>query len=133
VISVDLARRLFSAGLDWQPAAGDRFMVPGRDMDEMVFVISDMTIEVHDYPTGRTIGFNGTTEWALDSIEQHEVVWLPREDQLRRRLDDRFVRLESVTGGFCVVALDQDGAEARHVDPDAECAYARALVAVLRT
>jgi hypothetical protein len=131
VISVDLARRLFAAGLDWRPAAGDRFMVPGRDMDEMVFVISDMTVEVHDYPTGRTIGFNGTTEWALDSIEQHEVLWLPREEQLRTALGDRFVRLESMTGGFCVVMLDGDGAESRHVDGDAECAYARALEAAL--
>ena len=33
--------------------------------------------------TGDVIGFNGTTEWALDSIELDHVLWLPREDQLR--------------------------------------------------
>ncbi|MFC5272404.1 hypothetical protein [Brachybacterium sacelli] len=30
--------------------------------------------------------FNGTTEWALDSVEQHEAIWIPREDQLRTAL-----------------------------------------------
>ena len=52
-------------------------------MDDEIFVVSDMTVEVHDFPTGKVIGFNGTTEWALDSLAQGEVVWLPREDQLR--------------------------------------------------
>ena len=55
-------------------------------MDDEVFVVSDMTVEVHDFPTGKVIGFNGTTEWALDSLAQGDVVWLPREDQLRELL-----------------------------------------------
>ena len=66
-----------AAGLTWEPAAGDRFVVPGRGIDDEAFVLSDMTVEVHDLPTGRIIGFNGTTEWALDSLELDEVVWLP--------------------------------------------------------
>src|SRR4051812_27224054 len=72
-------------------------------MDEEVFVISNMVVEVQDAPTGAIIGFNGTTEWALDSLEHRQVVWMPRESQLRELLADRFVRLESVTGGFAVV------------------------------
>ena len=75
--SIDLAQRLAAAGLTWAPAAGDRFVVPGRGIDDEAFVLSDMTVEVHDLPTGRIIGFNGTTEWALDSLELDEVVWLP--------------------------------------------------------
>jgi hypothetical protein len=31
-------------------------------MDDQVFVVSDMTIEGHDLPTGRIIGLNHTTE-----------------------------------------------------------------------
>jgi hypothetical protein len=80
-------------------------------------------------PNGQIIGFNGTTEWALDSLEHEQVVWMPRESQLRELLDRRFVRLETVTGGFAVV-IDLDG-EQREVDGDAESAYARALLAVL--
>jgi hypothetical protein len=78
--------------------------------------------------------FNGTVEWALDSIAQSEVVWLPREDQLRDALGEAFLRLEAVpaaTGGFVVVLAGRDGEEERYVDVDAERAYARALLDVL--
>ena len=133
MITLDLARRLRAAGLEWTPGSGDRFVVPDRDMDEDVFVLSDMTVEVHEVPTGRVIGFNGTVEWALDSLEEHEVLWMPREDQLRSLLGERFVRLEAVPGGFAVEieASASDGMERRHVDIDAERAYARAVLAVL--
>jgi hypothetical protein len=127
MIALALAQQLRAAGLAWNPLPGDRFVVPDRDMDEEVFVISNMVVEVQDAPTGAIIGFNGTTEWALDSLEHRQVVWLPRESQLRELLADRFVRLEAVTGGFAVVF---DG-ESREVDGDAESAYARALLAVM--
>ena len=130
VITIEQARRLRKAGALWVPGAGDRFVVPDRDMDEDVFVVSDMTVEVHDYPGGKVIGFNGTTEWALDSIEQREVVWLPREEQLRALLGVRFLRLEAVPGGFAVELADGDDTS-RFVAADAEQAYAEALLALL--
>lgn len=125
-LAVELARR----GLPWRPASGDRFHVPDRDLDDEVFVVSGMSIEVSDLPSGAEMRFNGTVEWALDSIAQEEVIWLPREDQMREALGQRFVRLERlepVTGGFAVVLTGDE----RHVDIDAERAYARALLAVL--
>jgi hypothetical protein len=129
MIGLALAQGLRAAGLAWNPLPGDRFVVPDRGMDEEVFVISNMVVEVQDVPTGQIIGFNGTTEWALDSLEHGQVVWMPREEQLRELLGDRFRRLETVTGGFAVV-IDLDG-EHREVDGEAESAYARALLAVL--
>jgi len=131
MISIELARRLQAAGLDWTPASGDRFVIADRDMDADVFVVSQLTIEVHEAPTGRLIRFNGTTEWALDSVEQEATVWLPREDQLRAALGPHFRRLEPVGEGFAVV-IERAEAEERHLDVDAERAYARALLAVLR-
>jgi hypothetical protein len=130
MISLALAQGLRAAGLAWNPLPGDRFVVPDRGMDEEVFVISNMVVEVQDVPTGQIIGFNGTTEWALDSLDHGQVVWMPREGQLRELLNHRFLRLETVTGGFAVV-IDLDG-EHREVDGDAESAYARALLAVLQ-
>src|SRR3954465_8412576 len=121
MISLDLARRIRAAGIPWVPEAGDRFFVPDRDMDDEVFVVSDMVVEVHDLPVGRLLGFNGTTEWALDSILAHEVVWLPREEQLRELLGEAFVSLLATPGGF-VVVVDSNGIEERHIDIDAECA-----------
>ncbi|MDX6237215.1 MAG: hypothetical protein QOG10_2030, partial [Kribbellaceae bacterium] len=129
MITIEQARRLRKAGALWVPGAGDRFVVPDRDMDEDVFVVSDMTVEVHDYPGGKVIGFNGTTEWALDSIEQREVVWLPREEQLRALLGPRFLRLEAVRGGFAVELADGDDTS-RFFAADAEQAYAEALLAL---
>jgi hypothetical protein len=134
MITRALAEELAAKGLPWEPASGDRFLVPDRDLDEEVFVVSGMAIEIAELPSGSEMRFNGTVEWALDSIDQREVVWLPREDQLRAALGDRFLRLESVTGGYAVVlgpGSDADGPEERHVDIDPERAYARAVLSLL--
>ncbi len=130
VITVQLASSLRAAGLEWTPASGDRFAIPDRDLDGQVFVVSEMTIEHQRLEHGGIVRFNGTTEWALDSIDQGEVIWLPHEAQLRSLLGDHFVRLEAVQDGF-VVVTGYDGAQIRHVDIDAERAYARALLAKL--
>ena len=129
MITVDLARRLRAAGLQWTPAPGDRFVLSNHALDD-VFVISEMTVDVAETPSGPLIRFNGTTEWALDSVGQDDVVWLPREAQLRERLGEAFRRLEAVPGGFVVVA-ERGGVEERHIDTEAERAYARAVLALL--
>jgi hypothetical protein len=126
VITVEQAKRLKKAGALWVPGAGDRFVVPDREMDDDVFVVSDMTVEVHDYPGGKVIGFNGTTEWALDSIEQREVIWLPREEQLRTLLGSQFVSLEATGDGYTVHT--KGGSTTA---PDAEQAYADAVLELL--
>jgi hypothetical protein len=130
MITLELAERLRDAGLEWEPGPGDRFVVPDREMDEDIFVVSNMTVEVHDFPTGKVLGFNGTVEWALDSIEYNEVIWLPRESQLRELLGAAFVRLEAVPPGAVVEIADAGGRQ-RHADIDPERAYARAVLAML--
>ena len=127
MITAELARRLRDEGLPWVPAKGDRFLVPDRDLDDEVFVISDMVVEVREVGVGRLLAFNGTTEWALDSILQREVIWLPREDQLRELLGPRFVSLTRRPEGY-VVEVELSGESSVHADVDAECAYARALL-----
>jgi hypothetical protein len=128
VLSLELALALRDAGVVWHPAVGDAFVVPGREMDEQVFVLSDMVVQTMQPPDGPPIlAFNGTTEWALDSLEAHEAVWLPREDQLRALLGSSFVSLERVPGspeGYAVTA-----GTSRHVDVTAEAAYARTVLA----
>ena len=130
MISVDLARRLKDAGLPWKPAAGDRFVIAGRDMDAEVFFVSQLTIDVRETPAGPMFLFNGTTEWALDSVAQTDAIWLPHEAQLRVALGPAFRRLEPLGDGW-VVTVERDGQDVREVDVDAERAYARALLAVL--
>ena len=125
--SVDLARTLRDAGLPWQPARGDRFVIADRDMDDDVFVLSDMTIEVHEFPTGKVLGFNGTTEWALDSVEEQQALWVPREDQLREALGEHLVALLREAEGWRVGLADGS----YHDGATAEEAYGRALVHVL--
>jgi hypothetical protein len=132
MMTLELAQRLADAGLAWVPQPGDRFCIPHRDMDDDVFVLSDMTVEVQDLPSGRVIGFNGTTEWALDEVAQRDALWIPREDQLRELLGDRFVRLEAVGAGFAVVLSAPHGTgTVREVDVEAERAYGGALLVVL--
>jgi hypothetical protein len=104
VIDLRLAMRLKAAGLDWQPAPGDRFAVPQPELLGQVFTLSDMTIEVYQRPTGTVLGFNGTTEWALDSVQAADAVWLPAEHQLRSLLGRAF-------RGLQVLAEDSGGDE----------------------
>ena len=59
----------------------------GHDLDD-VFVLADMTIEVEDLPSGLLVKFNGTTEWALDSVPADDVLWIPWEHQLRALLGE---------------------------------------------
>ncbi len=131
VITVSLARALRAAGLVWEPASGDRFVVADRDMDDQVFVLSDMTVEVRRFPTGPVIAFNGTTEWALDSLDQDDALWLPAEHQLRDLLGGSFRRLERVPGGFTAVVADGSGADVGTTAGEPADAYALALLARL--
>ena len=131
MITVDLATRLRDAGLVWTPASGDRFAIPDRDLDGQVFVVSEMTIDTQELPTGAVMKFNGTTEWALDAIAQDEVIWLPHEAQLRDLIGPAFRRLEPAGSGFAVEAVARDGSPIRELDVDAQRAYARVLLAVL--
>ena len=127
VISVALARKLRDGGLRWDPAPGDRFVVADRGMDDEIFTLSDMTVEVHQFPSGHVIGFNGTVEWALDSIEARNSVWLPNEAQLRERLGGTFRRLSRVEGGWQgEIALDRRSLD--FVADDAAEAYGTALL-----
>ena len=132
MLDLALAQQLRSAGLSWEPKPGDRFVLPLPDMLDEVFILSNVIADVHRFENGNVIGFNGTTEWALDSVEQEDVVWLPREEQLREMLGEAFLRLEPVPGGHAVTAVAPGGEERRFVDIDAERAYARAVLARLQ-
>jgi hypothetical protein len=131
VLSVASARALREAGLQWTPVRGDSFVMTDRGMDSDVFVLSDMTIEVHQFPAGPVIGFNGTTEWALDSIEQSDALWVPAEHQLRELLGDAFAGLAPTGNGYRVT-LRVDGVSSGYNGPDPVEAYALALLYLLR-
>ena len=131
LISVDLARRLRDAGLRWRPADGDRFMIPDRNLDDRVFSISEMTIDTRPVPGGRLIAFNGTVEWALDSIMQHEVLWLPGEAQLRALLGDAFRSLTRTDGEYRC-EIDAAGERLAFTHAHAAEAYGLALLERLR-
>jgi hypothetical protein len=77
------------------------------------------------------IAFNGTTEWALDSLDQDDALWLPAEHQLRDLLGGAFRRLERVPGGFTAVVADGSGADVGTTAAEPADAYALALLARL--
>ena len=129
MISIDLARRLRDAGLEWYPADGDRFYIPDRDLDEHIFSISEMTVDVRQVQGGRQIAFNGAVEWALDAIMEREVVWLPAESQLRVLLGDTFVALQRDAAGYHCMT----GNDATFSAPVAADAYGLALLEHLET
>jgi len=127
VITSELARALRDSGLEWRPQVGDAFIIDRVEADADVFYLSDLTIEAHEYSTGTVLGFNGTTEWALDSVDIDDALWLPREDHLRERLGNTFV---SLSGAF-VVETSFEGVTQRFEADAAANAYARALIHLL--
>ena len=142
MITVELARALRDSGLAWHPVRGDNFSIDRIEVDTEVYTLSDMTVEAHTFTSGTVLGFNGTTEWALDSVALDDALWLPREDQLRELLGGAFVALErvegtesigdvSLTGPAFLVQAVVSGDSRAFEATDAADAYARALIALL--
>jgi len=137
MISTALARELREAGLVWTPSSGDAFQIGLADFEGDLFTVSDMTIEAHDYPTGAVLGFNGTTEWALDSVALDDALWIPREDQLRDLLRGTFRSLVRSVGAdarvIYTVTARIDHADAAFSSDDPAEAYGLAVLALIRS
>lgn len=132
MISVTTAERLAQAGVVWHPGEGDRFVVRAMDLEDEVFTLANMVVEARDHPTGTLLAFNGTTEWALDSVPAEKALWLPREEQLRELLGGTFRSLgRSQTGEFAVVIEIPSQPARSFIADDAAEAYAAALLALI--
>ena len=132
MISLDRARALAGAGLRWRPASGDAFRIERSGFENDVFTVSEMTIEPHEFDTGTILGFNGTTEWALDSLALEDALWLPREDQLRELLHGTFRSLTRIGEDGYRVGIVLAGTEESHDSADPADAYALALLHLIR-
>lgn len=130
MISTELAAKLRDAGLVWTPVDGDQFRIATPQLAGDVFTVSTMTIEAHEFPTGTVLGFNGTTEWALDSVAVEDTLWLPREDQLRALLRSSFRALRRTESAYevDVVLLEEPRVFAA---PEPVEAYGQALLALI--
>lgn len=91
MLSISLAQQLRDAGLDWTPASLDFFAIPLPGFEDQVYAINDMTIMAEPIRGRLAITFHGSVEWALDHVWAGEVVWLPREEQLREMLEERLL------------------------------------------
>ncbi|MET0673422.1 MAG: pilus assembly protein CpaE [Microbacterium pygmaeum] len=130
MISTDMAVSLRAAGLAWHPRSGDRFQLNEPEFEADVFTVSEMTIEPREYPTGKILAFNGTTEWALDSVALEDALWLPREDQLRELLRGAFRSLRRLEDSY-EVAITVRGEEFSFEHPEPADAYAFAVLELL--
>jgi len=138
MISTESAVALRDAGLVWHPRSGDRFQLDEPEFEADVFTVSEMTIEPRDYPTGRILSFNGTTEWALDSVALEDALWLPHESQLRELLRGAFRTLRRLSDTHEVEIVlrrteephDEEVLVFQHPEP--ADAYALAVLELLR-
>jgi hypothetical protein len=137
MISLATALKLKQAGLDWVPELNDFFAIPDRGMDERIFVISDMPATIENILGKKIIAFQGASEWALDNLLAEDVVWLPREEQLRKALEavlfvggEYEIRLEStLMRSQCVISYRDVTFE--YSASDASETYAEALLDLL--
>ena len=139
MISLNTARKLKAAGLDWQPSLHDFFAIPDRQMDQMVFVISDLLVTVDILQGMQVVSFQGASEWALDSLLTTEAIWLPSEEQLRQFLEailisvgsSSFKLISNIKGYKCILYYS----DKRIVfeDNDVSEAYANAILHIMKT
>lgn len=131
MIAIELARQLRTIGLRWTPSPGDRFTLLAPELTGEVFTISEMVVEAHEFSSGTVLGFNGTTEWALDSVDVDDALWLPREDQLRGLLGATFRSLVVGESGHLVTTVSVSGLEETFTADSAPDAYAQALLSLV--
>jgi hypothetical protein len=138
MISLALARELKEAGLVWKAGIHHFFAIPDRDLDERVFVVTDVMAYLEILRGWPVVTFHGTAEWALDYILTTEVVWMPTEGQLRQELEGILVGEAELK---LQLILEQDGytceiyyqgQDLRFAAPTAGEAYAFALMHALR-
>lgn len=130
MITLSLAQQLKTAGLRWHPHEHDFFIVPDREMDERVFVISDMSVLVEVLQGWPAITFNGSVEWALDYVLEMEAVWLPTTEQLIAALGQAFTRLDRQGEQFvCEITWGKEVSPFAAATPAEACALA--LLAIL--
>jgi len=137
MISTELALALRKTGLVWHPQPGDRFQLDEPEFEADVFTVSEMTIEARSYSTGSILAFNGTTEWALDSVALEDALWLPHEAQLREMLRGTFRSLRRLADTHeveIVVHAAAGGMDETLVfeHPEPADAYALAVLDLLR-
>lgn len=134
LIPIGLAKDLRSAGLVWRPAWGDLFHIPDRHLDDRLFMLADLSVEITTLADGiGAITFNGAVEWSLDYILTQDVVWMPSEAQLRSRLGTRLRALRRAGDMYvCEIALTDETTE-EHTANTASGAYSLALLSLLET
>jgi len=140
MLALDTAIQLKDAGLPWNPAEHDMFFIPFQDLDEQLFVISEMTVVVESMGDSQAIMFNGASEWALDYVVLQEAVWSPTESQLREFLERQLVErgepqpvmLLATTSDGYYCEIQFKGQRPRFDAFGAAEAYAEALLFVLR-
>ncbi len=139
MITLETARKLKEAGMVWQPAKGDQFVVPEGGMDEQVFVLSDMAIVIESLKGYPAVMFHGTPEWALDYVFVVDTLWLPNESQLRSGLQQRLAEAGSpvfdllYADGAYTCRFEYRGQRLAFRGDDAPEAYALALLHILTT
>ena len=134
MISLKTARKLKAKGLEWEPQVNDFFAIPDRDMNESIFVISDVQVTIDMLFGRQVVSFQGASEWALDSLVKDEAVWLPGEEQLREVLLELIIRagksgMHLISGiDGCHLYFEYQGRKYEFTARDASEAYAQGII-----
>ena len=137
MISLHTAQKLKDAGLQWVPALHDFFVIPDRNLDERIFVISEMLVTIESLQEKQMIMFQGASEWALDMLVTYDSVWMPTEEQLRETLEKYllaqgtpvFDLMRDLDGYQCKLRWNGEYMTFRHQQP---CeAYAAAILYII--
>lgn len=134
MLSIETAKKLKAAGLEWTPAMNDFFILPERGLDDRLFVIAEIPATFALLQGQPVFAFQGAVEWALDFILAAEALWMPTEAQLRqaleRRLPDTRMTLHISADGYECQLHTESPQQFRA--SSAEEAYAAALLSVLQ-
>jgi hypothetical protein len=107
-------------------------------MDDRLFVLSDIQAQLDIFRGWPVVTFHGTAEWALDYILTSEVVWMPREEQLREALLSQLA--DEVASELCLSFKDSHyacsiswgGESEQFTASSAADAYGKALLQIFK-
>lgn len=108
-----------------------------RGMDDKIFVISNIQVSIEILFKIEVVSFEGASEWALDSLVLSEVVWLPRENQLREMLQAILINSENPeirlisSSKNSLLEFEFNGIEHTFNEKNAREAYAKTLLETL--
>lgn len=129
MLSIETARKLKDAGLEWEPQVGDWFTTSNGD-NMLVAFQSVLETQYTKITNGMDDHFPNSRLLTGKEMLQEDFTWLPRLDRLLAEIEKRGYWW-LLRNDYCYIATEMDNGHNSYADSPAEAA-AQALLWILQ-